>query len=412
MATRVTAATIANAGTSLTNWELNVGASMALASMTLPDGTTGSQVQGISASGGNLRINYNGAVALTGTKTIEFELNVQGPVGDNTEIALNLLLGNDSVVGNAYQLVGGLTLSCNRGWQKFRFCLDDFAVSSGAPTWTTFNQIRWNFTLIASTVLTVGFRNLGFGGWDQPFGAIMFDDQGDTVYDVAYPLMAARGIPGSIAVIGAYVDETGLNDAAHGGFGRCTTTELRTLRDAGWSMVNHTQTHQQGVLNIGTQAVCATEIANGRNALTSNGLARGGSENIFCAPYGEWSDNYLAAALAEGVTFYRGTTSDGTSTTDPPHCPGFISSALRPYQCLVVSNATTTTQINAHITKCASAGRCCIILFHHIITPADTTIKFTPANFTIVIGHAYAKSGLIKWVNMVDFVNNLKNPTT
>ena len=409
MATRVTAATVANVGTSATNWALNVGASIGLTSQALPDGTTGSQVTASSASGANLRVNYNGGVTIdTAAKTIEFEINVISPSATNTEVALNFLLANDAGFTNAFTLKGGgLTVSCNRGWQKFRFGFDDFEVSSGAPVFTsTMNTVRWNFSLVASTVITIGFRNLGYGGWDKPFGVIMFDDQHETVYDVAYPIMSARSMPGTVACIGKYLDETG----SHDGVGQCTVTELLTLKDAGWAMVNHTMNHPQGVLTTESISYCRREIEDCATLLNKLKLSKNGSELVFAPPYGEWSDDYLEAARQAGVTFFRGTVCDGTQAGDPPHCPGFLPTTLRPYQCLVVSNITTATIIKDHISRCATAGRCLIILYHYIVTPADTSLKHSVANFTDEMGHAYAKSALINWVTLPEYVYNLVNP--
>ncbi len=287
MSIRQVAPTVINAGTSATNWVLNMGAT--LAAGTTPDGVAA--LKGVSASGGNLRINYApaGGVNLLTAKGIEVDVYCESPTLNDPPdgVVLAILLANDSGFAN-YFASGNMFI--RPGWNKIRLGRRDFT-ASGSPTWATdVAVIRFNFAFEASQVLTMYIKNLSTPGFARPQIPIVFDDGYESVYTVAFPYMAARGLVGTVGVISSKVGTSGF----------MTEAQLQELYDAGWSLCNHTHLHQQNVLKSATQAVCYQEIIECQRYLEGNGWTRDNGHLHFFAPYGEWSANYLAATVQAG----------------------------------------------------------------------------------------------------------------
>lgn len=102
---------------------------------------------------------------------------------------------------------------------------------------------------------------------------ILFDDAGETVATVGYPIMSALGIVGSIPVNSATIDTAGY----------MTTAQCTTLHTAGWTMMNHTENH----LHLPTLSLTTalSEYTNCRDWLIANGFSDGAEHVTF--PYNE-----------------------------------------------------------------------------------------------------------------------------
>lgn len=379
---RTHAPTVINSGAAATNWVLNTGAT--LAAGTTPDGVAA--LKGVSASGGNLRINYApaGGVNLLAAKGIEVEIYCETPTLNDPPdgVVLAILLANDSGFVN---FVTSGTIYIRPGWNKIRLGRRDFTTGGGSPTWATdVAVVRFNFALETAQVLTMYIKDLSSPGFARPQIPIIFDDGYESVYDEAFPYMAARGLVGTIGVISSKVGTSGF----------MTEAQLDELHDAGWAMCNHTQLHQQNVLKSASQTTCYNEIIACRDYLVSKSWTRDNEHLHFFSPYGEWSDAYLAAAVQAGCLMHRSTIhTNSAQTSDPPmsDTPG----NLFPVGCIGLTNAWTLANITDRIDRIISGGRTTAgLLYHNIVTPAFAGVDTTVANFQGAMDYCYRRKAV------------------
>lgn len=120
-----------------------------------------------------------------------------------------------------------------------------------------------------------------------------FDDAEASVYENAYPILAAAGCPATFYVVGSYVD----------GAGKVTAANLATLNAAGWDIGNHTSTHQD--LTTLSEAEQETIIAAGAAYLDGLGLTRASKHVSY--PVGAYNADTLTAMENAGMLTGRTT---------------------------------------------------------------------------------------------------------
>lgn len=147
----------------------------------------------------------------------------------------------------------------------------------------------------------------------------------------------------------------------------------------------------------------------GRSFLRDQGLSQDGSDSIYCAPFGEWGENYLAGARRAGATFYR-----GTIATNPaqPSYPGRGDSlgGLDPYPCFAIVASTTPAQIIEHLRRCFEAGRSTILLFHEVTpTVVNPNIDYLESNFGEVVRYLDVNRARYRGVTLPEYVYALRS---
>ena len=133
-----------------------------------------------------------------------------------------------------------------------------------------------------------------FQGRQIPDVVISFDDAIQSVYTLAYPIMSALGLRGSVSVIGSTIGGT------YETYPAMTLAQLRELYAAGWELTVH-GAYQHSVLS--TESAISADIAANKSFLVNNGLT--GSEDVYVYPGGNvvtaGSASYNALA-ANGMT--------------------------------------------------------------------------------------------------------------
>ncbi len=229
----------------------------------------------------------------------------------------------------------------------------------------------------------------------KPSICLNFDDIGEAVALTAFPLMQARNIPGSHAVISDAIGQD-----AFSGYNRMTVAEMLAMKAAGHDFMNHTKTHGASpFLTTATQGDIETELSVCRDAIMSNGLGNGISEHIVCSPYGEWTPNYWAAAAAVGAKMFRGVVGDGGGTPCISES-NVIYSPLIQVPAVYVVNTTTAAFLLAQVDSMIGRGGIGIFIFHHIVTSPGTAIEYSTANFTTFIDGLMTRARDIELVNM------------
>lgn len=121
--------------------------------------------------------------------------------------------------------------------------------------------------------------------------AINFDDGFASVYSVAYPYLAARGIQATVYATKDYI----------GTANYMTEANLQALDGAGWDIGNHSETHPD--FTTLTQAQIETELTNCSDWLDGLGLTRASHHVAY--PFGNYDADVEAAMLATGMVSGR-----------------------------------------------------------------------------------------------------------
>lgn len=385
-------------GLSTAGWSAVAACTVGSGSVLCPEGFNQTLLK-ITATSANTNLFWDLTLPNAGTNAgragIEFDLYVEydsfATLG-NTTGYMTLFFrdaGGSNTLASTFQVV--------QGWQRIRLSATDFDTPAGTGSWTgtTFTSLRWKITGRASWTPVCYIRNLCWAGWDKPVFSIVHDDGGISGYTTVFPLLQARQMVASFAVIGSAIG------IVFGGYDHIDASEMREMRRAGCEFLNHTHTHQQSVLPTATQADCLTEINNCRAAIVATGADNGQGEYIFCSPYGEWGTNYWAASDQAGNQVFRGTAfSDGS--IKPMGTSSAIVQGNRQVGCLSTISTTATSYIASVIDYTIAKGGQLILLYHHILGSSGASIETTTAKYTAILDYLRAKrdAGLCDVVTM------------
>ena len=162
-----------------------------------------------------------------------------------------------------------------------------FYVGAGAPVWSDIKYIRIKLGGRATYTAIMSFDLLTVGVVNKPATMIMFDDADVSVYNVAFPLLKARGMIATVYIVSDWI---GTN-------GRLTAVQLQELYANGWAICNHSKTHVD--LRTLTQQQVYDELESCQIVL--DGLGFNGSSKHVAYPSGFYNDTVLAAMTAWGA---------------------------------------------------------------------------------------------------------------
>jgi len=394
-----------NDGSSATGWTVSgTGSSQTTGTITLVGGASAVRVKVTSGSGQSLFVTYATGNIFATKRGLFIRLYLDAPAtNDPATIYSGFIRIRDAATTNQW----GAVIAFRPGWNTFRLGRNKFSVAAGSPVWdtTTWNNAIVKLDPLTSTVMSLYVDSLSYAGYSRPKIAIMFDDGYESVIDTAYPYMAQRGLPGSVGVIEKSVGTTNF----------MTLAELQTLHGAGWSMVNHTKDHTavsgspSRWLQDADQATCYEQIRSCQDYLKNQGFTRDGEHLIFCSPYGEWSDNYKAAADQAGCTMFRVlTAADSGAPQSVAFADDYPDTKYVP--CVSTIRTWTVAQITAYIDAAIGSGTSIIVLFHKVVTGASTNIEYETASFKQVIDHCYRRKDVADFVNLATWRKLMLEP--
>lgn len=331
--------------------------------------------------------------------TIEFwaylETPLQWPNGDPASGAQGYIYLSDTNFANCLTAFFCL----RRGWNHIRIGRNQFSTLTGSPTWqSNFSVMRVAMIPCSAGAISAYFGEFRKGGKDQPLISIVFDDGEDTVRQYAMPIMSQVGIPMTLALISGNVGRT---------LGTRTFSSLSQLGEfpGDTSFVNHTKSHMKGILDSRkvAQNVLLAEIQDCQNFFA--GLP-GFDPAMFCAPYGEWSERYIAALQESGVKASRSIVSGsgpgywrhtGSRLDNPYLMPSFC-----------VATNQSPTDVLAFVDEGIAAAQSMIITFHDIRPTATATTDYPLANFQAIMDGLNSRMGQAEFVTMPQFVKQLR----
>lgn len=376
------------------------GTTISTGAIHLPTGATAPRVKVTGTASTNIFWSYNGSLNFAGKRGLEFwiYLDVPGPSVNSSGFSGYVRVRD---VGQTNQFQANIVLK--PGWNQVRLGRGNFTAVVGSPNWdtTVFTDVLWKLDAISGVTPTLHVSNLSYSGYARPHIAVIFDDGYNSVFDNALPIMNALSIPGTVAVIANAVGSS----AAFMNLGRLA--ELHNIY--GWSLVNHSKSHQLNVLPTASEDACFAEVSSGQQFLQGNGFTRDDEHLHYCSPYGEWSASYLRAASRAGTVVFRGvgvgdsaqpssnSLGDSLPSASMGHAARLASFVTH---CIGTTSTWTADQINAYINHGIYAGQAMILLFHSIESPADTSIKTDVETFRAVMQHIYRNRARLEAVTL------------
>lgn len=381
------------------------GASLTTGTITLPDGSTGTRCKAIGGSGQNLFVTITIGNILVTKRGIFFRVFLDAPdTADPATIYSGYVRVRNAGASEQFQAI----LAFRPGWNEFRIGRNKFTQVVGTTAWDsiTWDNVILKVDAVTSTVLTVYLDGLSYAGYARPQIPIIFDDGYTEVIDNAFPYMAARNMIGTVAVISSKVGASGF----------MTLAQLRTLHDAGWAMVDHTELHTAtsgspaNWLQAASEETCYQQIKNCQQYLASVGFTRDQEHLMFCSPYGEWSTNYKAAADRAGcLMFCTLAAADPAQPQSTPFASAYPNSRYVPRISTV--STWTVAQMKAYIDAMIGSGTSAPLLFHKPKSGASTSIETELANFKEVIDHLHRKRGMADYPTLPQFYYRTLTPT-
>ena len=219
-------------------------------------------------------------------------------IADKTLYTAGALLLSHSAANytNGFQYTAFGAAAVRNGWNFRNIPKADFS-TMGSGNWATpIAQARWRATGATGVKAVFSFDYMTAGVLGTPVVCFQFDDQNSSVYSLAYPIMRAHNIPGTVYAISDTI----------GAGGKMTVAQLAELYAAGWDIANHTADHAN--LTTLSQADAQTDIAACTAVLNGNGWTRASLHLSY--PNGAYNATVKAAATAEGILTAR-TTAEG-----------------------------------------------------------------------------------------------------
>lgn len=385
------------------NWASVANCNKTVESVELDDGSTGSAIRfsGL-ASNTNTFFDFTLGATLSGRRGIEFDIKVD--FGTFAQMVSSPLTGfvqlRDAGGTNNAAAITGYT----RGWQRVRLDRADFDNLNGTPHFdnTSFASLRFKLNAVSGMTHNCWIRNVSWSGNSRSQFCIHFDDIGNSVYQNAFPYMASRKLVGSLGCITDAVGQTNWN-----GYDRISSGHMLEMVGQGWDVGFHTKQHLQNSMAGWTVSQCETEYS--YNAwIADNGLSVSHDGNWashlnLYSPYGEYSVNMFAAAENLGMNLFRGVIGNTGQSTQ--HGASDLVTSRTMVPTYVVANTTTFAAFKATIDRSIARGGSMIILFHHILPSASTSIECATSVFQQMMDYLYGLSGVADVVNMPTFMS-------
>ena len=251
-----------------------------------------------------------------------------------------------------------------KGWNRMVVDKSVFT-NTGTDSWSnTMVRMRVRINLGTDESCYVCFDDLRYDYNARPKIIICFDDEWQSVYDNAFPIMKANNQKGVLFII---TDNVGTTD-------RMSLTTINELyRSYGWNVCSHTKSHQY--LTTISETDMHTEIDSADIYLTNYT-----SKKFIAYPYGYYNDAVISYVKSKNIVFGRTI----VSAQYQPHIN--LSDDLQyKIKCVTITNTTATATIQGYIDQLINQKGLLILLFHKIEdTTADDSTEYLTADFQTV----------------------------
>jgi len=243
------------------------------------------------------------------------------------------------------------------GWNTLNILAADWTLGGG-ESWAN-PMVKLRLQMQGSGTATYTFDGLTAGVEARGAVVVTFDDAYDSVYDVAYPYMAAHGVRGTVYQIAGWVGAPTF----------LTSGMLTTLAAAGWCIGQHTEHNWDMAVASGhDQAAMETELATAMATLA--GLGLGANAGHMSLPHGIYDGATLAALAATPGMLTARTTSTEINTVMPMPAGGYF----RLPGVREVTDATPE-QVAGWLATAAARGEIVYLLMHRVDGPLPDFCK-------------------------------------
>lgn len=176
-------------------------------------------------------------------------------------------------VGAAYTTLytKSINFKLQNGWQCLSFSVSDLAVGGGVPTMAEITHAKLRIPAVSvGTMGSVIVDRMVFEAGGDPVVALTWDDGGVSDYQYVMPLLNKYRLIGNFSIIGAAIGNNGVMNE----------TQLRTLAEAGHSLIVHGQT------NLTTLSLAAAIADVQSNKAYLDSLNVGADSDIYIYPNG------------------------------------------------------------------------------------------------------------------------------
>lgn len=394
---------ILNAGTVLENfdtvgeWVKGENGTIAQSTDIVKEGTGSIKIY--NAAGTNTNMVKPVSLSLNGMNNVH--LWIYKPPGGEDPLKFNFAFYTDGGYTNGYYYLSNSGADpnsvklLNDGWNHLIVNRAQFT-KTGSPDWETSTfTIIWfaMYRRAASPELTLYVDNMLYNVEQMPRLVFAFDDGWASVYEHAYPYMAARGIAGTIFVVPSFI----------GSANYMTLANLQTLYDAGWTLCNHTYSHSY----LGTDPVngavsladAKDRIERARDWLINHGFTRGNGPYYLAYPYGDVTGYAIQAAQETGMIAAR--------------CSnwGFQSAPVANYHLLntrSIGSAVSLASTKGDMDIALMSGFTNILLGHKLAETAEDTNTWAISDFQALVDYVVAKR--LKCVTIDEWYKGLTDP--
>lgn len=272
------------------------------------------------------------------------------------------------------------------GWRTLFKGSDEYTLS-GAPDFAVdqFISHKLRVTQQAGRSSDITFAVVRVDDKDVSTISIVSDDGYLSWHNESMPLLAARGLKASVAVIADRVGYSGTF---------VTWDQLRAWVAAGHTCVTHgVRNGLNSLLNYATIPEMVADVTWNRDQIRANGCDVDGSADFYVFPQGEYytggnlQDRSLTdALLAAGFKAGRSTILPQAFNTR--HQANIAQRMIIPVIGHLWSATDEAANINAIIAKidsCAKYGMSAAIVFHQVVASPSTGIQISPANLALIL---------------------------
>lgn len=257
----------------------------------------------------------------------------------------------------------------------------------------TFLRMRVNAKALSGKNANVTFDNFRIGYTARPKAVFTFDDNFQSVYNIAYPKMSSNNQKGVVFVMTG-LSPTPDNLIANGSYMNLTT--MKAMYAAGWDMGSHTVNHEHLVNNFTTAQY---ELTQSHLDLISFGFTE--SAQTIGYPFGSYNESTINIVASVPYLIGR-TTVTSRMQGFPPLGNGARSDLLMPTASLI--NTTTNSSIQALIDSTIEKNGFLYINVHDIVEDgqADIQTKVNKSVFNFTSDYLASRASQIDVIVLSD----------
>jgi peptidoglycan/xylan/chitin deacetylase (PgdA/CDA1 family) len=371
----------------LGNWTASgtAGGSVTVDSTIFSEGTGSLKI----VTAGGASSNYSATKTINRTFTTDGVMSIDLYVPDTTKITSpTIYLSEDSGFTDYYSYTLSNATMTN-GWNRILLHRSGWS-ATGAPSWSTSKvRLRVRVDATSNQIGTVYFDNFIVGRYNRPKFIFRFDDNRDTQYTQAYPILRKYGFKASVFVISSKVGTNGY----------MTQAQMDELHNEGWDMSIHTDTHTD--LSTQTLAQQQNEFTTCQAYLKSKNYTRRDEHKHVVFPFGGYDDNTLIA-LRTTEMLSGGTILSPRTTAYP---------LIDPYLLKIDNIAQTVTLSSAlsRVDRTISDGGATIFLFHVFVTPAVASTEWPVEDLESLCQYLSKKRNEIDVVTFTEFYQEMSS---